>query len=122
MDPVDFRNATFASLQAKLAGQRAAVLQAWRMHGPGTTAEVCARAGLSILTFRPRTTELFQLGFLQLSDTPTNRQSAIANRKSHEGVYRVRTPDEQRTWFADHQIAARPGQRLLSFAAADRGE
>lgn len=108
MDPVDFRNATFASLQAKLAGQRAAVLQAWRTHGPGTTAEVCARAGLSILTFRPRTTELVELGFVCLTDDAGRKNS---------GVYRVRTADEHRAWFAAQQIDARPGQRLLAFGA-----
>ena len=109
MDPVDFRNATFASLQAKLAGQRAVVLQAWRAYGPGTTAEVSERADLSILTFRPRTTELVELGFVRLADD--------AGRKNC-GVYRVRTPDEQRAWLAAQQIDARPGQRMLSFAAA----
>lgn len=108
MDPVDFRNATFASLQAKLAGQRAAVMQAWHQYGPGTTAEVCARAGLSILTFRPRTTELVDLGFVCLADDAGRKNS---------GVYRVRTPEEHRSWLASKQIDARPGQRLLAFGA-----
>jgi len=112
MTPVDFRNATFASLQAKLAGQRAAVLQAWRPQGPGTTAEVCARAGLSILTFRPRTTELLELGFVCLADDAGRGSS---------GVYRVRTPEEHRAWLAAKQIDARPGQRLLSFGACAAG-
>lgn len=111
MQPVDFRNTTFASLQAKLAGQRAEVLSTWHRFGPGTTAEVCAKSQFSILTFRPRTTELFQLGFIRLDGTP---QSALRTPKSHEGVYRARTTEEHRAWLAEQQIDARPGQRLLT--------
>lgn len=104
MTPVDFRNATFASLQAKLAGQRADVLSAWHRFGPGTTADVCAKAEISILTFRPRTTELVELGFVCLAEGQFRKGN---------GVYRTRSTEEHRAWLAQHQIDARPGQRLL---------
>ncbi len=67
MTPIDYRNETFASLEGRLRGQRAAVLAAWREHGPCTTEELAERAGMSILTLRPRTTELVQMGFVRLS-------------------------------------------------------
>ncbi|PTY03911.1 hypothetical protein DB346_02935 [Verrucomicrobia bacterium LW23] len=80
MKPVDFRNETFAQLQERFTGLRRAVYMAWMHWGPGTTREVSVRAKIDILTFRPRTTELFQLGFLELVEhQPTGT----------EGVYRV---------------------------------
>jgi predicted ArsR family transcriptional regulator len=98
MKPLDFRLATWADLQDRLAGQRAAVLEAWRLHGPGTTEAVAQRAGISILTFRPRTTELVQLGFVAL----TAEQPARG-----EGTYRVRGHDELVHWFREQQALAR---------------
>lgn len=71
MKPIDFRNETFASLQHRIAGSRAAVYAAWAQHGPGTTEEVCARwtpDPRAILSFRPRTTELYQLGFIACTE------------------------------------------------------
>jgi len=98
MKPIDFRNATFNDLHDNLAGQRAAVLEAWRMHGPGTTEDVAQRSEISILTFRPRTTELGQLGFITLTETQPAKG---------EGTYRVRTHAELVRWFQDQQALAR---------------
>jgi hypothetical protein len=106
MKPIDFRLATFADLKSRLAGGRAIVLGAWLTHGPGTTAEVCARSGLSILSFRPRSTELFQLGFICLADRQPSKG---------EGVYRVRQDDELITWCAQERQAATPHQAELAF-------
>ena len=92
MTPIDFRNATFADLQARLPGGRTAVLAAWIKYGPGTTAVVAARAQISILTFRPRTTELLQLGFVCLSEEQRYRGQAL---------YRARTDAEISTWLAE---------------------
>lgn len=91
MKPIDYRNTTWEALQETLTGRRLQVLDAWRIHGPGTTREVAARAGIDILTLRPRTTELLDLGLLdlvQVDETRTCRQA--------EGVYRARTADEAR--------------------------
>lgn len=103
MRPIDFRNATFAHLRATvLQGGRARVLEAWIQHGPGTTREVADKTGIDILTFRPRTTELCQAGFL-----------AAINDAGREGIYRVLTIPEHAAWFADQQRAALDAQLQL---------
>jgi len=66
MRTIDYRNATWASMQASLSGIREQVYHAFEKHGPGTTREVSIKAGISILTLRPRTTELVQLGFVEM--------------------------------------------------------
>jgi len=65
MKPVDFRNITWDQLHGHLAGLRQQVYDAFAQHGPGTTREVSERSRISILTLRPRTTELVQLGFVE---------------------------------------------------------
>ena len=105
MIPLDFRNATFADLQARLHGQRSIVLRAWQRHGPGTTAQVASRAGMSILSFRPRSTELFQLGYICLAD----QQPAKG-----EGIYRAREYPEVVVWFDARRDAARERQTELA--------
>ena len=108
MKPVDFRNETFATIQNRIAGSRAAVYGAWAKHGPCTTEQLAGRSGLSILSLRPRTTELVQLGFICLAET----QDAAGS-----GVYRVRTQAELSTWLAEqHRIASTP-QREMSFGS-----
>lgn len=97
MKPIDFRNATFADLQERLTAQRAQVLEAWRTQGGCTTAELANRAGLPLLTLRPRTTELVQLGYVMLAE---------AGKQGHEGTYRVRTEAELAAWFAAQQAEA----------------
>jgi hypothetical protein len=78
MKPVDFRNETFEQLRERLNEDRAAVHSAWLKHGPGTTRQVADLAGIDLLSFRPRTTELFQLGLLEL-----------AGKDGHQGVYKA---------------------------------
>lgn len=89
MNSIDFRNETFESLQSRLTGLRLMILDAWRAHGRMTTRELAARAGLDLLTVRPRTTELLEMGFLRLVD-----------RRDHEGVYEALTEAEARSAFA----------------------
>lgn len=105
MRPIDFRNETFFDLQSRIKDQRELVLNGWRRHGPGTTEEVAERTCISILSFRPRTTELFQLGFLMLAETQPSKG---------EGVYRARTEAEHDLWFREQRIAALSDQRELS--------
>jgi hypothetical protein len=66
MKAIDFRNATWQEIRENLRGRRLAAHEAWLRWGPGTTHEVAERSGMSVLTLRPRTTELLQLGFVQL--------------------------------------------------------
>ena len=94
MKPINFRLATFEELKSRLAGGRAAVFAAWQRHGPGPTAEVAAKAGISILSFRPRTTELCYLGFVGLTrDQPAKGK----------GVYRAGTDDEIRNGLEERR-------------------
>lgn len=103
MEPIDFKKATYEDLEGRIRGQRERALLAWRMHGPGTTARVARRAGMSILSFRPRTTELYQLGYLRLADEQPRRG---------EGVYQARTPGEHQAWYAQRRTAATQARQL----------
>jgi hypothetical protein len=105
MKPIDFRMATFDDLQLRIAGGRAEVLAAWRKHGTCTTQELAELSGISILTLRPRTTELFQLGFVCLAD----HQPAKG-----EGIYRARTDAEIIAWCSERREFAR--ERQAEFA------
>jgi hypothetical protein len=52
------------------------VYTAFVHYGPGTTWQVSQKAGMSILTFRPRTTELLQMGFVEVMDGTENSREA----------------------------------------------
>lgn len=95
MTPIDFRNATWTELTARLRAKRLEAYHAWAHFGPGTTREVCAAAGLSLLKFRPRTTELVQLGAVCLAE----KQATTA-----EGSYRARDVDEWYAWVAQQRV------------------
>jgi len=102
MKPVDFRNLTFADLQGLLSGQRARVYSAWTQFSPATTRECAIKAEISILTFRPRTTELMEVGLVEL---------APGQKAGHEGIYRaVPMAEWQRRKAA---VPARPEQTLM---------
>src|SRR5258708_5007284 len=95
MKPIDFRNATFASLQTQLAGQLNAVYRAWVAHGPGTTRQVSILSHVDILTLRPRTTDLIDIGLVELCGS-----------EKTEGVYRARSQAEWEIW-SNEQRAGR---------------
>jgi hypothetical protein len=67
MTPTDYRLATWHDIQSRLTGLRIAAYEGWLRHGPGTTREVAARCGMDLLTFRPRSTELYQMGLLEIA-------------------------------------------------------
>lgn len=102
MDPIDYRNATWEDLQDRVSALRLAALVAWRTHGPGTTRQVAARSGMDLLTFRPRTTELYQLGYVMLLDQP----GTVAK---GEGIYAALTDAEAREVFEARCRQARAG-------------
>jgi len=91
MKPVDLRNATFAGLRDQLDGQRRDVYFAWVTHGPGTTREVSVKCGIDLLTFRPRTTELCDLGLVEL----------WGSSRASEGVYQVVKQERWDSWRKD---------------------
>ena len=85
MKPTDFRDLNFDKLRQHLSRQRQSVYAAWQIYGPGTTRHVAGEAGIDLLSLRPRTTELLELGLLAVVDPDQARA---------EGVYRVTTPQE----------------------------
>ena len=88
MKPSDLRNATFAGLRQGLEGARKDVYAAWLAYGPGTTREVSAKSGIDLLTFRPRTTDLFHLGLVEM----------VSAERSNEGVYRAVPQSQWEIW------------------------
>jgi hypothetical protein len=106
MKPIDFRNATFAGLQEEISAMRQSVWDAWIRFGPGTTRQVSQQCGIDILSFRPRSTELFQLGVLELVEHPGH----LVNVDAHEGVYRARSVSEWEAWFNAHRDREVSGQ------------
>lgn len=106
MTPTDFRNLTFADLKSRgLDGLRGRVLAAWIAHGPCTTKELAEKSGISILTLRPRTTELLELGLVRLADRQTSKG---------EGTYRAANESEAFSFFKNQQVLAATGQRELT--------
>ena len=89
MKPIDYRNATFDAIRACLTGQRLRVYDGYRAHGPCTTRELSQFIQISILSVRPRTTELVDLDLVKCLP----RRSALAKEgiapgaDPHEGVY-----------------------------------
>ena len=77
MKPVDFRNATWEHVQSHLSGLRQQVYTAYTHYGPGTTRAISLQSGISILTLRPRTTELVQLGFVEMLGGDERGREAI---------------------------------------------
>jgi hypothetical protein len=102
MKPIDYRSETWKDIQDRLDGLRYVVYHAWQTHGPGTTREVAERAAIDILTFRPRTTELFQLGLLEISEEQTGK----------EGVYQAVGMDRAMSDFIarKEQLTQNPAQ------------
>jgi len=103
MKPIDYRNATYHDLLKSISGQREATLLAWRRHGPCTTEELAVRSGLSILTLRPRTTELFQMGFVRVADA---EKAASTN----GAIYRAATTLETQAHITQYRRISETGQ------------
>ncbi len=104
MTPIDFRNATFESLRAHLNVARSNVYEAWLTHGPCTTRQLAIASGIDLLTLRPRTTELYQLGLVTLIDDAVKPSSDC-----HEGIYAAR---DQSTWDQWRATETRPAETV----------
>lgn len=112
MNPIDFRNESFAMLKGRLVEKREAVWLDWMAyevrHGKdgATTRAVCNWNGRDILQFRPRCTELYQMGVLKLG-------TGNGERGSREGIYVLRSLEEWEQWHHDQVQAAVSGQQQL---------
>ena len=96
MKPIDARTATWDEVRANLTGRRLAAYDAWKCWGPGTTHEVAERSGMSVLTLRPRTTELVQLGFVVMTE--------MAHK---EGIYQAVSEENAMDAFTTRQMELR---------------
>lgn len=102
---IDFRTAQWADIRRQVHRLRETALQHWRTHGPGTTREVANRSGMDLLTLRPRTTELLQLGFL-----------VCTNEHGKEGIYQALSDEEAEQAFSEQKaLAAECSQGELLF-------
>jgi DNA-binding MarR family transcriptional regulator len=109
MKPIDYRNATWNEVQARVVSDRLDVWLAFSRHGPGTTREIARRSGMDILNLRPRATELYQLGFLDVVEDPTSKA------RTREGVYVALSEEQARLRFETKKSQARSYQPELSF-------
>ena len=90
MTPIDIRNTTYDALKGSLRLRLIDCFRVWCAHGPGTTRAVAAEAGWDLLSLRPRTTDLYDLGLVEL----------VGHQRGEGGIYRAR---DQAQWEAWHQ-------------------
>ena len=102
MNPTDIRAMNWNELSGKLEGLRHRVYLAMQATGPATTADIAARSGLSVLTVRPRVTELVQLGFAQ-----------CFGKQAKEGIYIAVSLEDAMAAWRERIAAAAPTQSLL---------
>ena len=67
MNTEAIRNTAFRLVEARLTGAREAIYRNLVLDGPATTRGLADRLRMSILTVRPRVTELVQLGLVRLA-------------------------------------------------------
>ena len=102
MKPIDISHANFEELKGYFDATRKDVHAIWLQVGECTTRRAAICGLRDILTFRPRTTELYQLGLLEL-----------VGREGREGVYRARTLDEWETHVRQAKTPVGAQQQLL---------
>ena len=96
MMPIDIRNETWATMMDRVEGLRAEIYGLYLAYGPCTTRELAARSEVDLLTVRPRTTELVQIGLVHLTgvrrgegvytSVPEALAKALFDRKQSEKV------------------------------------
>lgn len=99
MTPAQIRDAVWADLQANLNERRRAVYEAFKKYGPATTLQIAAIAGIGLLTLRPRTSELMEMGLLE-----------CVGRLPEGGVYKAVEMEEAAKRVAVARVAA--GEQL----------
>lgn len=101
MNTTDPRNMTWQEIQGTLHGARE-VIHSWLLrHGPATTTTIAEGCAVSLLTVRPRVSELCAWGFAE-----------CVGRHHREGVYRAVTVREA---HAAHDQSRRESQTNFLF-------
>ncbi len=96
MTSLDIRNSTWADIQARIDKDRKEVYEAFKRFGPHTTRELSQLSGISLLTLRPRTTDLKDLFLVELT-----------GRASDGGIYAYVPEDVARARFEHERAVAR---------------
>ena len=65
----------------------------WVIHGPCTTRQLAEKSAIDILNVRPRTTDLVQIGLVEMIGG------------GQEGIYRARSQAEWEAWAAAQRPA-----------------
>lgn len=106
MKAVDCRADTWETVLKRVNGIRMEVYRLLRQHGPCTTRDLALKSGtLSVLTIRPRMTELCQLG---LARCVGRHKDLVAS----EGIFEVIPLDQAEETFIRRKSAA-SGQGVL---------
>jgi hypothetical protein len=116
MKPTDLRNANWREVLTHVTEDMARVHNAWLQHGPGTTREVAELSHIPLLTLRPRTSELYALGLVDMIDSTAENHSTA-------GVYRHCAHAEaeaSRAWVtrADFRRSAAPARSYATVEQA----
>lgn len=94
MNTETIKAAGWEAISGAVAGKRREVYAHLCLLGPCTTAELAAASGISILTVRPRVTELVQLGLARLADVQATKTEgkyeAIRLEDARAAYYRER--------------------------------
>ncbi len=101
MKATNFRDLQYEDLQGIIQGLRRRTYESWLLHGPGTTRAVAAAASMELLTFRPRTTELMEVGLVEV---------VPGQRAGNEGIYQA---VEMTEWQRRRETLARPEQLVM---------
>jgi predicted transcriptional regulator len=121
MKPIDYRNETWEEIQGRLTGQRERVYRALLRVGPSTTEDLAAQIPMSILSVRPRITELYQIGLVALVVNDPTRKT----RGAREGVYRAIPVERARSDFEASRLAESGRQAVqqeLAFRASGQAQ
>jgi hypothetical protein len=98
---LDAREATWATVRMRLRGARLRAYQIFQENGPCTTTEAAQRGPMSILTLRPRVTELCEMGLLECVEV-----------RDGNGIYRALDEEFARALLEKRQ-AGKTEQREL---------
>lgn len=79
MKPVDCRNETWKDVMGRVNLEMDRVYQVVRVFGPATTKYLATTSGMSLLTLRPRVSDLVTLGLVEM----------VGDVRGREGIYRA---------------------------------
>jgi len=95
MQAIDIRDNNWKNILERVTGEREIVYRLWQEFGPATNRELAQKSSRDLLSIAPRTTELLQLGLLEL-----------IGQKEHRGIYQAIDLSTAQQNFERHRAAA----------------